>query len=108
LSAFKEEHRRWSDFGVISAFVGDGPYVHDASPAEQAGKIKVPVLLFHGALDHNVSVNESRLMLDRLRSAGVNAELVVWDNLDHYVEDSDARAQLLGKSDTFLRRSLVL
>ncbi|HEX4388802.1 MAG TPA: S9 family peptidase, partial [Steroidobacteraceae bacterium] len=108
LSAFKEEHRRWSDFAVISAFVGDGPYLHDASPAEQAGRIKVPVLLFHGALDHNVSINESRLMLDRLRSAGVNAELVAWDNLDHYLEDSDARAQLLGTSDTFLRKALDL
>ena len=108
LTAFKEEHRRWSDFAVVSELVGDGPYVRDASPAQHADRIKVPVLLFHGALDHNVSVNESRLMAERLRSAGASVELVSWDNLDHYMEDSDARAQLLARSDAFLRKALGL
>jgi dipeptidyl aminopeptidase/acylaminoacyl peptidase len=108
LTALREEHRRWSDYAVVSEFVGDGPHVHEGSPAEHADRIKVPVLLFHGALDHNVSVNESRLMAERLRDAGAQVELVTWNNLDHYMEDSDARAQLLDKSDTFLRKALGL
>jgi dipeptidyl aminopeptidase/acylaminoacyl peptidase len=108
LSALREEHRRWSDYAVVSDFVGEGPHVHEGSPAEHADRIKVPVLLFHGALDHNVSINESRLMADRLRSAGAKVDLVTWNNLDHYVEDSDARAQLLDQSDAFLRKALGL
>jgi dipeptidyl aminopeptidase/acylaminoacyl peptidase len=106
LAALKEEHRRWMDYAVISDYVGDGPYIHDASPAEHADRIKVPVLLFHGGLDHNVSVNESRVMADRLKSAGGTVQLVTWDRLDHYLEDSDARAQLLETSDAFLRKAL--
>jgi dipeptidyl aminopeptidase/acylaminoacyl peptidase len=108
LSALREEHRRWSDYAVVSDFVGEGPHIHEGSPAEHAERIKVPVLLFHGALDHNVSINESRLMADRLRGAGAQVELVTWNNLDHYVEDSDARTQLLEKSDAFLRKALGL
>jgi hypothetical protein len=32
-------------------------------------------------------------------------ELVTWDDLDHHLEDSGARALMLRKSDAFLRQS---
>jgi dipeptidyl aminopeptidase/acylaminoacyl peptidase len=101
----KEEHRFWSDYRVVNKMVGDGPQLKEASPARNAEKIKVPVLLFHGALDRNVRIAESRLMAARLQSAGVKHELVTWDDLDHYLEDSNARTTLLNKSDAFLRQA---
>ena len=106
LKAFKEEHRYWSNFGLVSDFVGDGPHMHEGSPIEQAARIKAPVLLFHGGLDANVSIQQSKSMAARLHSVGGSCELVTWDNLDHYLEDSDARTQMLGKSDEFLRKAL--
>jgi dipeptidyl aminopeptidase/acylaminoacyl peptidase len=106
LAAFKEEHRNWSDFSLVSDYIGQGPHMHEGSPIEQAARIKAPVLLFHGGLDANVSIQESRRMAARLRSANVSCELVTWDDLDHYLEDSDARAQMLRKSDEFLRKAL--
>jgi dipeptidyl aminopeptidase/acylaminoacyl peptidase len=68
----------------------------------------VPVLLFHGALDANVGIDESRHMAARLKALGRDCELVTFDKLDHQLDDSAARAQLLGQSDAFLRKALGL
>jgi dipeptidyl aminopeptidase/acylaminoacyl peptidase len=106
LQELKEEHRDWQDFPIISKQIGDGPHVREGSPALNAAKIKVPVLLFHGAMDRNVLIRQSREMADHLRAAGVQHELVTWPDLDHYLEDSTARTDLLRKSDAFLRRAM--
>src|SRR4029077_14505845 len=65
LAALREERRRWSDYSLIAEVVGDRPHVREGSPAANAGKIKVPVLLFHGAMDANVDISHSRRMADR-------------------------------------------
>jgi len=106
LDSLKEEHRNWSDFHLVSEMVGDGPQIREASPARNAEKIKVPVLLFHGTLDRNVRITQSKLMAARLKSTGVTYELVTFDDLDHYLEDSNARTTLLRKSDAFLRHAI--
>jgi dipeptidyl aminopeptidase/acylaminoacyl peptidase len=106
LQALKEERRHWSDFTLVSNYIGDGPHVRDGSPLENAAKIKVPVLLFHGAMDRNVGILQSKQMAARLSAAGAKCELVTWDNLDHQLDDSEARAQMLRKSDAFLRQAM--
>jgi dipeptidyl aminopeptidase/acylaminoacyl peptidase len=106
LPELKEEHRVWDDFAIISAQIGDGPHVREGSPALNAAKIKVPVLLFHGAMDRNVLIRQSREMADHLAAAGVPHELVTYPDLDHYLEDSAARSDMLRKSDAFLRRAM--
>jgi dipeptidyl aminopeptidase/acylaminoacyl peptidase len=106
LESVKEEWRHWSNFSLVSDEIGEGPYVREGSPARNADKIKVPVLLFHGALDRNVGIAQSRLMAARLESAGVKHELVTWDDLDHYLDDSTARTQMLRSSEAFLRQAI--
>lgn len=106
LAELKEEHRQWSDFLVVSREIGEGPQVREGSPALNAAKIKVPVLLFHGEMDRNVLIRQSKEMADRLAAAGVPHELVTWPNLDHQLEDSAAREEMLRKSDAFLRRAM--
>jgi dipeptidyl aminopeptidase/acylaminoacyl peptidase len=108
LPELKEEHRNWTDFLVLSRYIGEGPHLREGSPALNAAKIKVPVLLFHGELDRNVLIRQSREMNDRLASAGVPHELVTWPDLDHQLEDSAARAEMLRKSDAFLRHAMGL
>jgi acetyl esterase/lipase len=105
LPLLKEEHRRWTDFELVSQFVGDGPETREGSPLEHADSIKAPVLLFHGGMDRNVNIEQSQRMAARLTSLGDKCELVTWDNLDHQLEDSSARAQMLRKSDAFLRQA---
>jgi acetyl esterase/lipase len=108
LQDLKEQHRQWSDFLIVSREIGEGPYVREGSPALNAAKIKVPVLLFHGELDRNVLIRQSREMNDHLAGAGVQHELVTWPDLDHYLEDSAAREEMLRKSDSFLRKAMGL
>jgi acetyl esterase/lipase len=45
-------------------------------------------------------------MAERLTAAGNKCELITWDGLDHQLDDSSARIQLLRRSDEFLRQSL--
>jgi dipeptidyl aminopeptidase/acylaminoacyl peptidase len=106
LNDLKEESRGWTDFALVSQFVGEG--ARAASPAQNADKIKVPVLLFHGQMDRNVAINESRHMDKSLTAAKVPHELVTWEELDHQLVDSKARAEMLRKSEEFLRKNLNL
>ncbi len=108
LDALREESRVFTSFKVVDAFIGHGPHVKEGSPAQNADRIKAPVLLFHGDQDVNVGVGESRLMASRLKAAGGKGELVVYPGLDHQLDDSLIRAQMLDKADAFLRTSLGL
>lgn len=106
LTALKNDAIDWSNHHLLSQFIGDGPNAHEGSPAEHADRITVPVLMFHGEDDRNVVIEQSRLMDAKLKSAGKPHELVTWPKLDHQLEDSDARALLLRKSDAFLRSTM--
>ncbi|HEX8644589.1 MAG TPA: S9 family peptidase [Allosphingosinicella sp.] len=106
LNLLKEEWRNWSNFAQVRDFVGSGPHTREGSPAQNAAAIRAPVLLFHGELDRNVGVGQSRLMRERLSEAGREVALVVFPGLDHYLDDSEARARMLRESDAFLRARL--
>jgi len=99
----------WVDFtnhDLVERQIGDGPHITQGSPARNAAAFKAPVLMFHGDRDQNVGIGESRLMLDKLRDAGKRADLVEFPGLDHQLDDSEARAQMLSRADAFLRSSL--
>ncbi|MBS0375375.1 MAG: S9 family peptidase [Proteobacteria bacterium] len=102
LESLRESFRRWSNFRIMKDFIGEGPEVRAGSPAQNAAKIRVPVLLFHGTEDSNVEYAQSELMDKALSSAKVPHELVTFEHLDHQLDDSAARASLLRKVDEFL------
>jgi dipeptidyl aminopeptidase/acylaminoacyl peptidase len=106
LGRLKEEYSGTISYRVARDFIGTGPHVTEGSPARNAARITAPALLFHGELDRNVGVGQSQLMADRLRDAGKTPELVLYKNLDHYLEDGSVRAEMLRKSVTFLKASL--
>jgi len=108
LETLREEHRDFVDFPQVDAFIGRGPHVRAGSPAQNVAAIRAPVLMFHGDRDTNVGVGESRLMASRLRAAGKPVEYVELRGLDHQLRDDAVRADMLAKSDTFLRRALGL
>lgn len=87
---------------------GRGPEVAAGSPALHADRFVAPVLLFHGDVDQNVDISQSRRMASRLKGAGKQVELIEFHGLDHQLEEGAARATLLYKSDTFLRAALHL
>jgi dipeptidyl aminopeptidase/acylaminoacyl peptidase len=104
LALAKEEWRHWSGFYYVSTMIGDGPHIREGSPLQNAEKIKAPVLLFHAALDRNVSIEQSKSMAERMKAVGGRCELVTWDDLDHQLDDSEARTLMLRKSEAFLRQ----
>ncbi len=106
LERLREDHRRYSDYRLVSAFVGEGPHIEQGSPARSAEDFAAPVLLIHGDYDQNVSVVHSRMMADRLKSAGKDVQFIEYDKLDHYIDNSDQRASMLADIDGFLTKKL--
>ena len=68
----------------------------------------LPILLFHGTLDRNVAYAQSQRMASALTAAHGRCELITFEGLDHQLDDSDARTQMLRKSDAFLRETMGL
>jgi dipeptidyl aminopeptidase/acylaminoacyl peptidase len=91
---------------ALDAMFGDSDIAQAGSPARHADRFQAPVLLFHGDLDQNVAIGESRLMKDQLEDAGKSVQLIEFDGLDHYLDDSNVRARLLATADTFLRKAM--
>lgn len=106
LASLKMQSINRANYRAVQEFVGAGPHITSGSPAQRAGEIRAPVLMFHGDLDQNVSVFQSRLMEDKLKSAGKRYELLVMPGLRHGLTDSTAREQMLSRSEAFLRSSM--
>jgi dipeptidyl aminopeptidase/acylaminoacyl peptidase len=108
LETLRTEHSDFTDFYAVDAQIGHGPHIRAGSPAQNAARFVAPVLMFHGDIDQNVAIGESRLMASRLKSAGKLVELVEYHHLAHQLDDSIVRAEMLDKMDAFLRTSLHL
>jgi dipeptidyl aminopeptidase/acylaminoacyl peptidase len=108
LELTRDRYARTSINAVRRDFFGTGPHIAEGSPARNAARFRAPVLMFHGDRDLNVEVEQARLMNSRLRDAGKQSELIVYPRLDHQLDDSTARADMLRRSDAFLRRVLNL
>lgn len=108
LLELKQQYTGTTVTRLVRIEVGTGPHIQEASPYRNAAAIKAPVMLFHGDVDQNVTISHSKMMANALRDAGKPVELVTYPNLDHSLPDSQARAEMLAKSDQFLRRTLGL
>jgi dipeptidyl aminopeptidase/acylaminoacyl peptidase len=106
LALLKTESDGWADDRLRERFIGTGPHIREGSPAQNADKIKVPVMLVHGTMDINVDYAQSTLMASRLKAAGGTVQLITFQGLDHQLEDSAARTKVLSESDTFLQAAI--
>jgi dipeptidyl aminopeptidase/acylaminoacyl peptidase len=106
LDALRDESRNYTNFKAVNEFIGDGPYIAEGSPARHADQFAAPVLLFHGTLDQNVNVEESRLMKSRLEAAHKQVTYHEFAGLDHQLADAAARTSMLVDIDKFLSASL--
>lgn len=86
--------------------IGKGDQLFDGSPINHAADIHVPVLMVHGTLDGNVDYDHSKRMLSALKRAGASADLLTFDGLDHQLDDSDARTQMLTRIGQLLDQTL--
>jgi dipeptidyl aminopeptidase/acylaminoacyl peptidase len=106
LPSLTEEWRNWTSHRLEVERIGTGSEPREGSPAQHADAFIAPVLLFHGDRDRNVNIHQSQLMESRLKGAGKSVQLVVYPKLDHQLDDSEARADLVRKADAFLMANL--
>ncbi len=102
----REEYRGYTSFANARDFIGTGPHIKAGSPAQHAAKFTAPVLMFHPSYDMNVDIRQSQVMENRLKGAGKRVELITYPKLEHSIRDSSARADLLRRSEAFLRANL--
>jgi len=102
----KQDYANFTIRELVNREVGSGPHVADGSPLRHAADIRAPVLLVHGTLDNNVRFAHSLKMDAALKAAGKQSEFLTFDGLDHQLEDSDARTQMLTKIGEMLERTI--
>jgi dipeptidyl aminopeptidase/acylaminoacyl peptidase len=102
LALLKTESEHFTNYELVKDFVGTGPHVIEGSPLRQVSRIKIPVLLFHGDMDRNVDIEQSEKMAAALRGAGDRVDFVRFKGLDHQLDDSNARIEMLTRIGEFL------
>jgi dipeptidyl aminopeptidase/acylaminoacyl peptidase len=107
LDDLREQYRDTTEQRTIRDFVGTGKHIVEGSPDRNASRITAPVLMFHGTLDRNVRYRASQLMDDALKNAGKPHQLITYDKLDHQLDDSAARADMLKRSDDFIKAAFA-
>jgi dipeptidyl aminopeptidase/acylaminoacyl peptidase len=107
LSLLKREASGFTNANLVARYVGSGDHVVEGSPLKQAALIKVPVLLAHGDMDSNVSSMHSVRMAEALKKNGTSVEFLRYKELDHQLDDSNARTELLTRIASFLDQSLA-
>jgi len=106
LGMLKKEAKDYTNSRLVEEFIGDGPHIVEGSPLRHAAAIKVPVLLVHGDMDQNVGVAESDKMAAALKANGTPVEFLRFKGLDHQLEESTARMQMLTKIGELLDRTI--
>ena len=106
LSLLKAQSENFTNRRIVREFVGSGAHVVPGSPARRAEAFRAPVLLVHGDLDANVGIQHSQKMLSALQGAGKKGELLRFNGLDHQLDDSNARTQMLTRIGEFLEAAI--
>lgn len=103
-----DQSKRYTNSKLVAEFVGSGEHLASGSPVQQVAGLKSPILMFSGDKDLNVDIAHARAMEVAARKAGKMVELITYKGLDHQLDDSAARIDMLQKSDAFLKRHLNL
>jgi esterase/lipase len=93
--------RYWDRFMGVSGPAD--PLLDQISPIKHVDAVNVPILLVHGRDDTVVPFEQSTVMLDALRHAKKDVEMVTLKNEDHWLSRSETRLQMLQSSVAFLR-----
>lgn len=75
------------------------------SPLQQAGRLRVPVLIGHGDKDEVVPVKQGRLLVDTLQKNKADVTAVFYPKSGHNLEGEGDLADYLGRLEAFLRKN---
>jgi len=106
LEQLRKDAAGFTNERLVRDFVGSGPHLTEGSPLKNAASIRVPVLLAHGDQDINVAIGQSERMNGALKASGKQVEFLRFAGLDHQLDDSSARTQLLNSIGALLDRTI--
>ena len=99
--------RDYTNSRLVRDYVGEGPHVASGSPRRHAERFAAPVALFHGTRDLNVDVRHAQAMERALKEAGKSVTYREYADLQHGLDDSAARAEMLADIGRFLDEALT-
>ncbi|HUE78813.1 MAG TPA: S9 family peptidase [Sphingomicrobium sp.] len=105
LAKLRQDAEGFTNRDRVRKFIGSGPHLVEGSPARNAAAIASPVLLVHGDMDANVLIGQSERMESALRAAGKPVEMLRYRGLDHQLDDSQARVEMLTRIGQLLERT---
>jgi dipeptidyl aminopeptidase/acylaminoacyl peptidase len=92
---------------LIGKLPEKGPLWKERSPLRQAQKVRAPVLLFHGAEDKAVPLQQSVDFAGAVRRAGGIAELATYDGEGHGFQKEATRRDVIEKMERFLDKYVL-
>jgi dipeptidyl aminopeptidase/acylaminoacyl peptidase len=101
----------WKPFlAMMHAMVGDPEKdkarLAEASPALNADRIKVPLLIAQGARDPRVNKDESDQMVAALKQRGIDVPYIVKDNEGHGFHNEENQFDFYEAMEKFLAKHL--
>lgn len=106
LQLMKVESQKYTSSDIVEKFIGSGPHVIEGSPLRHVAAISAPVLLVHADMDLNVDIEHSDKMAAALKNAGKDVEYIRITGLDHYIDDSVQRTNMLLHIANLLDRTI--
>ncbi len=91
---------------AIGSFWGDRERLLATSPARQAERIRVPVLLVHGTDDRSVPFEQSENMAKALKRAGKPYRYMEQEDGDHHLSRYEHRLEFFKAMESFLDEHL--
>ncbi|RAK65549.1 alpha/beta hydrolase family protein [Phenylobacterium kunshanense] len=98
----KAAQRYWKRFMGVTSL--NDPALAEVSPALQASKIDIPILIIHGRDDTVVPLEQSQIMADALKKAGKPYELIVQKGEDHWLSRGETRSEMLAATMAFVEK----
>lgn len=101
------DSRYFMNADIVREYVGSDPAVREqGSPLKRVAEVSLPLLLFHGDDDLNVTVDHSRDMVKALQRAGKSVGYTEYENVEHGIHKTAYRIDMLDKIDAFLAQHI--
>ncbi|PKP90735.1 MAG: S9 family peptidase [Alphaproteobacteria bacterium HGW-Alphaproteobacteria-16] len=105
LNRMLKHQRNFLFAGVRQDWLRDqAPELKDVSPVNFPESFSMPVLLMHGDLDRRVPVVHSRVMAQKLKSAGKDVTYIAQPKGDHHFTRGEDRLEFLKALEAFLAK----